>query len=230
MEECLFRCIESALLVAAASGGSKGAVNADRKSHYHAFAVSVTGDLVQMLSDPLRLASLKLFIRHCQLNLPNLAPAADADGAERSLGTTELMTCGLLRVVLALEQQHELTELWLLLQPHGDGDGADDFALQKNRAPRPIRLVPTPLLASAGGTSPLASADSPPLIGNPAPPLASGDGCPPPDWLPSAQIWQVRCVPSSASACSTLGLTPSSSAFTPSSPTVCSRGRPSATC
>ncbi|KAL3929924.1 MAG: hypothetical protein SGPRY_001756 [Prymnesium sp.] len=56
LDECLFHCLESVLLVVATSESSRqGALAASRDGHYRAFAELVVGDLVAAFSDPSRL-------------------------------------------------------------------------------------------------------------------------------------------------------------------------------
>ena len=121
----VFRCIESVLLVVAASTSTKGGASvANKDGHYRTFAGRVVGDLVAAFSDPLRMSALTLFLKHCQLNLPGLgANAIDYTGQAQgaSLGSTSVMVTGMLRLVLALEHEHALADFWALLQPNADG-------------------------------------------------------------------------------------------------------------
>lgn len=78
LDECLFRCIESALVVASTPTGKGTSTGGD--SHFRSFASLVVADLVALFSDPIRLPALTSFIKHCQLNLPSLSHQEEASG------------------------------------------------------------------------------------------------------------------------------------------------------
>ncbi|KAL1529282.1 hypothetical protein AB1Y20_000236 [Prymnesium parvum] len=139
LDECLFRCIESVLLVVASSTSNRSrAQAAPRDGHFRTFAARVVGDLVTTFSDPHRLAAFTAFIKHCQVNLPGLG-ISDVNYSDQamgaSLGSTEVMVTGLLRLVLALGQEQTLADFWALVQPNTD-DTSAEFVLKQNRSLR----------------------------------------------------------------------------------------------
>ncbi|KAL1523443.1 hypothetical protein AB1Y20_018383 [Prymnesium parvum] len=137
LDECLFRCLESVLLVVAAATSAKSKGHAAlRGGHFRLFAGRVMSDLVAAFTDPLRLTAFTLFIKHCQLNLPGLGVSAvdQADQAQGSSGSTETMVAGMLRLVLALMHEQTLAEFWAMLQPNYDShDAEEEFVLKRNR-------------------------------------------------------------------------------------------------